>query len=174
MVGIYRIIIIIIPPTLLTESPTEAVRTGALKRVSLCDQRADPSILTRVDLTGICDSAWCVDENWNKKKTSTRGKQWEDKPTRKVKNITETISECTCVFRWLTIRPSFVWCTEAKPSVPVKIMSEWAPTTNRRNKCHQLRIFTVRLYQFFCFMLYCGFSPFNMSAGIRRYWEYHL
>lgn len=54
---IHKITIIISLPTLLTESPSEALRTGALKRACLWDLRADASILTWIHQTWICDSA---------------------------------------------------------------------------------------------------------------------
>lgn len=52
-------------PTLLTQSPREALRTRALECVSVRVQRADSSVLTWIHLTRICDSAWCVDNSWN-------------------------------------------------------------------------------------------------------------
>lgn len=60
---IHRILIKV--PTLFTYSPREALRAGAFECASVWDRCADASILTRVRLTRICDSAWSVDKNWN-------------------------------------------------------------------------------------------------------------
>lgn len=58
------------PPTLLTQSAGEALRTGALKRCgSRRVQRADASVLTGVHLTRTCESAWRVDNDWNNEET---------------------------------------------------------------------------------------------------------
>lgn len=60
---IHRILIKV--PTLFTYSPREALRAGAFECASVWDRCADASILTRVRLTRIYDSAWSVDKNWN-------------------------------------------------------------------------------------------------------------
>lgn len=52
---IHRILIKV--PTLFTYSPREALRAGAFECASVWDRCADASILTRVRLTRICDSA---------------------------------------------------------------------------------------------------------------------